>query len=140
VEVKRNNRKKVFVTGASPGLIRAVINLLSVEKFEVICLTRQNIEEKVIGISWHVGDLLKPETYERVLSSCDVVLHGAAVTHTINEQEYYEVNLEGTKKLLSLFEPNAEVRFIFISSRTASEESGAYGRSKFLAEKALKTG
>jgi len=138
VEAKASNLQKVFVTGGSSDLIRSVIDLLPTKMFEVICLTRQHIEQKDRDISWHVGDLLKPETYGQLIRNCDVVLHAAAITHTINEREYYDVNLEGTKKLLSVLEPNTKTRFIFISSRTASEESGAYGKSKLMAEKVIK--
>lgn len=129
----------MFVTGGSSDLIRSVVNLLPKERFEVICLTRQNIQENSNGILWHVGDLLRPDSYDQILRSCNYVIHAAAVTHSMKEIEYYEVNLEGTRKLLSVVRSIKNMRFIFISSRTASEESGAYGRSKLLAEKAIQS-
>ena len=49
-------------------------------------------------------------------------------------QSYYQINYEATQKLVEISQKNKS-RFVFISSRVAGENSGAYGNSKLLAEK-----
>jgi len=128
------NKQRVFITGGSSALIQKVIGFLPKERFQFLMLTRSADREISGEIEWVVGDLMNPASYENRLISCDLIIHAAAVTHTYDEKQYFEVNLEGTKTLLNIAKKNPRLRFVFISSRTASAESGAYGHSKLLAE------
>ena len=136
MEEKTSDLQKIFVTGGSSELISSVLDRLPKDKYELICLTRKSNGIERVGLTWLQGDLVSPKTYKGALQNCSVVLHAAAVTHTVNEEEYYQVNLHGTQALVNALGP--KTRIIFISSRTASMDSGAYGASKLLAEQFIK--
>jgi len=67
----------------------------------------------------------------------DLVIHCAGVTHASNEQQYWNVNLEGTVRLAAATRENGCRRFVYISTRCATHGSGAYGESKLAAEQEL---
>ena len=64
----------------------------------------------------------------------DEVIHFAGVTHASDEQQYWNVNLEGTLRLGEAVRANGCRRFVYISTRCATQGSGAYGESKLAAE------
>jgi NADH dehydrogenase len=65
-------------------------------------------------------------------------MHLAAATHTRRAREYERVNLSGTRNLLAAAEREGVRRFVFVSTRAATSQGGAYGRSKLLAEDAVR--
>jgi nucleoside-diphosphate-sugar epimerase len=67
----------------------------------------------------------------------DMVIHFAGVTHASDEQQYWKVNLEGTRRLAQAAHENGCRRFVYISTRCATHGSGAYGESKLAAEQEL---
>jgi nucleoside-diphosphate-sugar epimerase len=67
----------------------------------------------------------------------DLVIHFAGVTHASEEQQYWKVNLEGTRRLAQAVRVNGCRRFVYISTRCATHGSGAYGESKLAAEQEL---
>lgn len=149
------NRKKVFVTGASGFIGRSVCNHFLEKKYIVLGLTRQKqkgrLPEGVIEI---YGDLSQPNLWGEQLKSVDIVVHCAGNPKFGNGQEYYEENTNFTKNLISIVAEKVGrlEKFIFISSIAAvdrpagdacqselSEESieaptSDYGRSKKMAE------
>ena len=66
-----------------------------------------------------------------------MVIHFAGVTHASDEQQYWNVNLEGTVRLAEAVRANGCRRFVYISTRCATQGSGAYGESKLAAEQEL---
>jgi NADH dehydrogenase len=60
----------------------------------------------------------------------------AAVTHADEPDEYFRVNAELTKQLVSAC--SASQHFIYVSTICAHPDGGAYGRSKWLAEEAIR--
>jgi len=60
----------------------------------------------------------------------------AGLTHAGHPDEYFAVNLEGTRKLLQVCRPGQPI--VYLSTICAAETAGAYGRSKYLAEKAIR--
>ncbi len=71
---------KVFVTGATGFVGTAVINALHERDHEVVGLVRdankgQALEQ--LGVTLVVGDMLKPASYEGVVSTVDAVIHTA---------------------------------------------------------------
>jgi uncharacterized protein YbjT (DUF2867 family) len=60
----------------------------------------------------------------------------AAVTHADDPAEYFHVNTELTKQLMSAC--SASQHFIYVSTICAHPDGGAYGRSKWLAEEAIR--
>ncbi len=66
------------------------------------------------------------------------VVHFAAATHARLERKYWEVNFEGTVKLMEAARSLGCRRFFYASTRCATEGSGAYAESKLAAEQELK--
>jgi len=124
----------------------------------VHCLVRPGTDTaSLAGADIVEGDLRDPDAAERFLRGGEggTVFHSAGVIHpTRGVREFYEVNVEGTKRLLEAAEKHGLRRFIYVSSNSpigvnpAPEERFDenapyhpymnYGRSKMLAEQAVK--
>lgn len=134
-------KQKVFITGASSHLLQQVVALLSVEEYEIIGLTRSEEQQQHHHkIRWCTADLHDQEKYAHELTDSDIIIHGAALTHSQNARDYFRVNVEGTRMLLNSIPPSSNPLVIFISSRVAGPASGAYGRSKLQAEELVQNG
>ena len=106
---------------------------IDLDKFEIIGLSRKKDNPNSFGINWINGTIENlPE-----LPEFDILIHAAAITHTLLEKDYLNVNFEGTKNIVNAAICSKAKKVIFISSRTASLDAGGYGKSKFLAEKYL---
>jgi NADH dehydrogenase len=120
---------RIFVTGAGSALGRDLCRRLAAH--ELIALRHR---APVPGTPID-GSLDRPASYAPAVRGCDAVLHLAAVTHARRREDYYRVNLAGTRALLSAC---ASVgHFVFVSTRTAG---GAYADSKRRAEAAVRAG
>ena len=115
-----------------------MINLIDLKSFEVTGLTRSETSFLPEGVLRCVGDILEPKTYKSQIESSDIIIHGAALTHSKDVSRYFDVNVEGTEKVLSQIPEGSNPTVVFISSRVAGLNSGAYGRSKIEAEKRVK--
>ena len=110
-------RKKIFLTGVSGFLGSHIARILSLDGHHVLGLIRGDkipLLLQGLEIEYCTGDIRFPETYERHLKSSNAVIHTAALA-TFDEkrkQQYYEVNCEGTKKLLHTARKNSIERFI----------------------------
>ncbi len=129
--------QRVFVTGASSELMRSVLADFSQNEYQIIALSRTKNDDEG-NISWVKGDLNDPRSYSDYLEKVDVIIHAAAITHSRDGEEYFRINVEGTKHLIEEAQKHGNPRFVFISSRTATKESGAYGESKVEAERLVK--
>jgi len=107
-------------------------------RFDVLGITRNPSSVQLPGIDIVKGDILAIHKFEHYFEGCYMIIHGAAITHTRKEQDYYKINLEATKNLVEVAKINNIDRFVFISSNTAGMESGAYGLTKLLAEEHIK--
>ena len=127
---------RVFVTGASSGIGKRIVNALLIEGHKVICLSRQKdfLVEKAVVIQ---GDLQDPTSFSKYLENIDLVIHGAAITHTDNTKLYFKINFEATKGLVRLAEHHHAKRFLYISTRALGPDGGAYAASKFRAEECI---
>ena len=65
------------------------------------------------------------------------VIHFAAATHARLEQKYWEINFDGTVKLMNAARALGCRRFFYTSTRCATQGSGAYAESKLAAEREL---
>lgn len=128
------HKQKVFITGASSQLLQYVVALMSNETYEIVGLTRSSQPPQHNKIRWCTGDLGNPESYVKELADSDMIIHGAALTHSHDGGEYFRVNVEGTRTLLHTIPSNKNPLVVFISSRVAGLKSGAYGQSKLQAE------
>ncbi|MCX5849209.1 MAG: NAD(P)H-binding protein [Deltaproteobacteria bacterium] len=127
--------KKIFITGGTGNIGRALIRELLAYGHEVRVLQRKtDLESKEPGITSVAGDILKPESYTQALKGTDVVIHAAGLTHTNDIPEYFRINTAATFDLIKACESNSVKRFIFISTRAISEQGGGYSISKLKAE------
>ncbi len=120
---------KVFVTGSSGFVGRNLVPHLLKNKIEV---------SEWKGRSQ--GDLTDSKidgALKNAMSGCDAVIHMAAKTSEdpSGQAEAAAVNIEATKKLLTLAQSLGIKRFVFVSSQSAKiTNPGNYGASKKKAE------
>ncbi|MCK4539820.1 SDR family NAD(P)-dependent oxidoreductase [Candidatus Parcubacteria bacterium] len=131
---------KILITGASGGIGKILIKKLIKAGFDDLAvLSRGQFQfEKTEKLKIKTGNLNDFNSLDKALKNIDVVMHLAGVTHTNKTKKYFQINTEGTKNLLQAAEKNFVKKFIFISSRAASQTGGAYAYSKFLAEQMVK--
>jgi nucleoside-diphosphate-sugar epimerase len=126
---------RIFITGVTASLMRGLLDRLIKDGHQLIGLSRKGVQ--IQGVHIVQGDILDSSNWQAELKNCDMIIHGAALTHSHVESEYFKVNLESTKSLLAICKP--EQGFVFISSRTAGPDSGAYGISKWEAENHIRS-
>jgi UDP-glucose 4-epimerase len=141
---------KALVTGAS-GFIGTNLgkNLLQCD-YDVYCTSRS----MPIKDSKHfVLDLINPIELLELLSDTEVLFHLAGKAHALaetqkDETEYFQINTEGTRKLLEAAQQVGVQKFIYFSSVKAVGDSDTqqmdesvqtpaetpYGQSKYAAE------
>lgn len=132
---------KLFVTGASGGLGRTLVELLTARGHVVTLLSRREPPAqpgRQSGVAAIKGDLLDSSTYLTALRGHDAVLHLAAVTHSVDPDYYYAVNAHGTEALLDAARQAGVRRFLHVSTCAVGAACGAYGDSKALAEDAVR--
>lgn len=130
---------RVFVTGASSPLAVGVMRHLLLERDLEIWCGRHRKDIPLTDPRLHVIDLDLASDLATTLSGAhfDLVIHFAGLTHASDEQQYWKVNLKGTKRLAEATHAAGCRRFVFISTRCATRGSGAYGESKLAAEQEL---
>jgi len=126
---------RVLVTGASSPLAAGVLrHLLLNTDWEFWC-GRHRKGIPIADPRLHVIDLdLESDLSALSREHFDLVIHFAGVTHVSDEQQYWKVNRDGTKRLAQATRANGCRRFVYISTRCATRGSGAYGESKLAAE------
>ena len=130
---------RILVTGASSPLAVGVLrHLLLNNDLELWCGRHQK-DIPLDDPRLQAIDLDLESDVSGTLSGThfDMVIHFAGVTHASDEQQYWTVNLEGTRRLAEAARANGCRRFVYISTRCATQGSGAYGESKLAAEQEL---
>ena len=127
----------VFVTGGSSALGQQVLHRLMSHFYILAVLHRRNLELPNAKIELLHGGLEETVRHSGILERAQVVVHMAAVTHAEDSSEYFRVNTELTTQLLSVCKPSQH--FVFVSTICADPDGGAYGRSKWLAEEAIRS-
>ncbi|HYV13134.1 MAG TPA: NAD-dependent epimerase/dehydratase family protein [Pyrinomonadaceae bacterium] len=130
---------RILVTGASSPLAVGVMRQLLLNSRIDLWAGRHRKDIPLSDPRLHTIDLDLESDLTKTLSRTpfDMVLHFAGVTHASDEQQYWKVNLEGTRRLAQAAHENGCRRFVYISTRCATQGSGAYGESKLAAEQEL---
>ena len=121
---------KVAVTGGTGCLGRPLVDKLIADGAYPKLLILPNdpplsyLDKKVEIIS---GDLNAPDALNLLCRDCEVVFHLAGMVHSMpgtkeEEQEFYQVNVEGTRNLLEAAKKNKVKRVVFYST------VGVYGK------------
>lgn len=127
-------KRKIVITGISSVIMQKLCLLIDLSEYEITGITRNPDSISLDNIKIVKGDLHNIQEFAHFIAGCDMVIHGAAVTHSRNEKEYYRVNLEATQSLVEIAHDHGVRRFIYVSTNTAGTKSGAYGLTKLLAE------
>jgi nucleoside-diphosphate-sugar epimerase len=151
---------KILVTGANGFLGSHIVEALCGGGHEAVCLVRKTSDLKWLRglkVEYRFGEFGDPGLPSETFKDIDAVVHNAAIVRACDPKDYYRINEAGTKTLLELIgkhKPGLK-KFILISSQSAMGPSlsncpkrvgekenpvGDYGKSKLLAEKALRAG
>ena len=130
---------RILVTGASSPLAVGVLRQLLLNSDLELWCGRHRKEIPLVDPRLHAIDLDLESDLSGTLSHVrfDEVIHFAGVTHALDEQQYWTINLEGTLRLAEAVRANGCRRFVHISTRCATRGGGAYGESKLAAEQVL---
>jgi len=128
---------RILVTGASSPLAVGVLRQLLLNSDLELWCGRHRKEIPIADPRLHVIDLDLESDLNKTLPHFDLVIHFAGVTHASDEQQYRNVNVAGTVRLAEAARENGCRRFVYISTRCATQGSGAYGESKLAAEQEL---
>ncbi len=110
---------KLFVTGASGFIGRAVVDSARAQGHEVIAMVRRGTDTDALG--WHepevtvvTADVRMPDDYRTVLAGADAVVHLAVVFGDFADQ--FSVNVIGTEQLLDAMREVGVRRLVAVSS------------------------
>lgn len=114
---------RVLVTGATGLIGRAVVRKLVEKGHETIALVRTPGKKAVLPTGTRVfqGDIMIPESLDRLLSLSDAVVHCATIVDygLYPEELVRRVNLHGTLNLLGLARDAGIRRFLYVGSIAA---------------------
>ncbi len=135
--------RSLFITGSSGFIAGHLLRRLPLNQYErVYCLSRKQTDlttELAQRENFHFvqGSLLEPAAYENQLAAADTVIHLAATTGKARQQEYFDVNTEGTAKLVEKCKEHGIRHFLHTSTiavKYANVKYYYYAQSKQLAE------
>jgi nucleoside-diphosphate-sugar epimerase len=148
---------KALVTGGTGFVGSHLIETLQRHGHRVRAIVRSATRAEALGlrgVEWLPGDLGDETALRRAVEGVDVVYHVAGLIAARSEADYFEVNREGTRRLLEAAAPTG-ARFVLVSSLAAGGPTVAgrpltgdepprpvtrYGRSKLAGEEVVKAG
>lgn len=143
---------KTLVTGSSGFIARFLVPLLAAREHGVIGIDKRIGPAFGDYFRFVHGNILDDAAVDSAMADVDLIIHLAAEHKDfgVPESLYYQVNVDGTEKLLQYAARHRIRNFIFFSSvavygdsRVPTHESLApapashYGKSKFLAEQRI---
>lgn len=122
--------KTVALTGATGFLGGHTLNALVDAEYKVKALTRRP-QPEIAGVEWIEGSLGDAERLSALVSGADVVMHLAGLTKAITRDQFFDVNVAGSKKLFDAAKKANVSHVIHVSSLAAREPRlSHYGASK----------
>jgi nucleoside-diphosphate-sugar epimerase len=128
------------LTGASSAighrLIREILRLGAYAEVWQACHQTEldELDERLRVIPL---DLESPIDLQAIPAPLDLVVHVAGITHSRELEKYWSVNHQGTLRLAEAARTRGCRKFVYLSTRCATADAGAYGESKLAAEAAL---
>ena len=129
---------RVALTGGTGFSGTFILPQLLAAGYDVVALARK--PDVLAGRCRNViaGDLSNEVALAKLVEGADVVLHVGGATSAQSRQDYFDVNVEGTKRVFRAARAAHVTRFIYVSSLTAREPQLLdYGASKAAAEQFL---
>lgn len=149
--------ERVLVTGATGFIGFHLVRELTLSGASVTCLIRPTSDTKTIGNfspAFATGDVLQKDSLLEPTSQADVVIHLVGAQESFHPQDYYDMNVGGTRNLVeACANSDSPPIFIYVSSLTAAGPSprgdllnerdppspiSHYGRSKLAAEEVVR--
>jgi NADH dehydrogenase len=138
-------RHRVFVTGATGFVGRAVVHALRAHGHSVRCLVRRGSERDLHGleaIERVEGDILARASLEDHMAGCDVVVHlvGIIREHPSARVTFERVHTQGTVRVMEAATAAGVRRFLHMSALgTRPEARSRYHHTKWAAEEAVRS-
>jgi NADH dehydrogenase len=134
---------RVFVTGATGFVGRAVVTALRAHGHVVRCLVRRGSERDLRGmeaIERVEGDVLVPERLAEDVAGCDAVIHLVGIIRERPPHTTFErVHVQGTKNVLAGAAAAGVRRYLHMSALgTRPGARARYHRTKWAAEEAVR--
>jgi len=136
--------RRVFVTGGTGFVGRAVIQALRAEGCAVRCLVRRGSERDLRGlgaIERIEGDVMSRQSLEHAMDGCDAVIHlvGIIREHPAVGVTFERVHTQGTINVLEAAAAVGARRYVHMSALgTRSGARSRYHRTKWSAEEAVR--
>jgi NADH dehydrogenase len=136
--------RRVFVTGATGFVGRAVIHALRAEGHVVRCLVRRGSERNLQGlgaVERVEGDILVREGLTDEIAGCDTVIHlvGIIREHPGRGATFSAVHTQGTRNVLEAAAAAGVRRFLHMSALGVRPGARArYHQTKWAAEEAVR--
>jgi nucleoside-diphosphate-sugar epimerase len=127
-------KQQVFITGISSLLMQKLVKNIDPQYYNIVGLSRKHAH--VVGAKVIQGNLQDNSTWAAAAANANLVIHAAGITHSYNEQDYFDINTKSSISFLAhLKKQQHPAKIVYISSRAAEPASGAYGLSKLKTEK-----
>jgi NADH dehydrogenase len=136
--------RRIFVTGATGFVGRAVIPALQARGHAVRCLVRRGSEHDLRGLEGLErveGDVLSPPTLERGMAGCDTVVHlvGIIREKPATLSTFERIHTQGTANVLTAAAATGVRRYLHMSALgSRADARSRYHRSKWAAEDAVR--
>src|SRR5438105_11773993 len=136
--------RRIFMTGATGFVGRAVVPALRAAGYTVRCLVRRGSEHELRGleaIERVEGNVLAHETLERGMAGCDTVIHLVGI---IREQPatlstFERIHTQGTVNVLDSAAATGVRRYLHMSALGSRPNARSrYHRTKWAAEEAVR--
>jgi uncharacterized protein YbjT (DUF2867 family) len=136
--------RRIFLTGGTGFVGRAVITALRARGYAVRCLVRRGSEPDLRGleaIERVQGDVLSAATLERDMDGCDTVVHlvGIIREEPATLSTFERIHTQGTINVLEAAAATGVRRYLHMSALGVRPNARArYHRSKWAAEEAVR--
>lgn len=145
---------ELLITGATGFVGSHLVEAIARHGLRARALVRETSDVALLqrhGVELVVGELADPAALRRAVATADTVLHLAAATRALRPATFYDVNGEGTRRVVEAVEADGRPRrLVYLSSLAAVGSRGdrpvqpddeprpltAYGRSKLEGERA----
>ena len=137
--------RRVFVTGGTGFVGRAVIQALRAEGYAVRCLVRRGSERDLRGfgaIERVEGDVMARQSLDEGIAGCDAVVHLVGIIHERPAigSTFERVHVQGTQNVLDAAAAAGARRYVHMSALgTRSGARSRYHRTKWAAEEAVRS-